>query len=434
MPMATESGPPAAAGRARPLRSAPRADGTPHIVICGCGPGELMGWALPLMDAVSAARKPWIFSLLVWPRLLPSRRVAAVARESGRFLSVLDRVSALALTGGGQPPGAWRTRPPSLVLHLGGTANLSLRLGARLRCPVAAYVERPPPLPHRFVRIFSASAPDEVPGERGRAHADRVTPIGDLFVDALAPLREHRKRSAESDRPVVAFFPGSRSLQLRHYLPRIPAVATGVRRRLPEVLCLIARSPFVTSAMLHRGLDPSRAEGDAPHIVDTAEGPALVWAAEKPIPFVDREEALQRADLVVCTPGTTTAEAAALGIPMVLIAPFGEDFSIFSGLPGLVERAPGVGSVMKRLLLQRMASGMRYYAYPNIRAQKEIVPELQGTVDLDRIEKKIVELLENTRARNLMATQLLELMGAAGAAQRLMAGLESCLPPSSAEL
>ena len=409
-------------------RSAP-----PHIVLCGCGPGELMGWALPFMDAAAAEAEPGKirrFSLLVWPRLLPSRRVAEVARASGRFQTVLDSTSALRLVAGGQPPKDWRRLPPSLVLHLGGTPALSLRLAARLGCPVAAYVERPPPRTDRFARIFCATAVACGSGGPSESAVDRVLHVGDLLVDAVAGLRARRTRGAAeaSVGPVVAFFPGSRNLQLRHSLPRIPVVAMAVARRLPNVRFLIARSPFVTRAMLVGALDFGQKGPGAARILETAEGTALAPGQGPHIPIVPREDALHRADLLVCTPGTSTAEAAALGIPMLVVAPFGPEIPIFSGLAGLVERTPGVGAIMKRMLLHRMAAGMRYYAYPNIRAQKEIVPELQGPVDLVRIEDSIVELLENEESRTLMADQLLELMGPPGAAQRLLAGLESCLP------
>ncbi len=381
-----------------------------------------MGWAFPLLDAAEGAGKAWRFSLLIWPRWLPSRRVEGVARASGRFHSVLGAGAALGLLARRPLPPAWGGRPPSLLLHLGGPSALSLRLGARLRCPVAAYSEWPTPWHRDFSRIFSVdrAACGPAAGDPGQG---RCLPVGNLLVDAVAGLRRQRAQRLAQDDPGVAlgFFPGSRPLQLRHYLPRVPPVARAVAERVPGVRQLIARSPFVTDAMLAQAL------GGAGRILQSAAGEVLEAEGGLRIPILAREEVLVAADLLVCTPGTTTAEAAALGIPMLVVAPFGADFQLFSGLAGLLERLPRLGSSLKGLLLKRMSEGMGYYAYPNVRARRALVPEMQGAVDLDRIADGIVSLLTNRVARQVMTKELVELMGPPGAAVRLVAALDVSL-------
>jgi hypothetical protein len=401
-----------------------------HLLLCGCGPGELVGWADPLMEAARRAGKPWRFSLLIWPRWLASPRVAEVARAGDRFSSVLDAGSALRLVAGGRLPAAWGGQPPSLLLHLGGAPALSLRLGARWRRPVVAYSERPLTWNRGFARVFCATR-ESCAAANAPADGGRHIIVGDLLVDAVADLRTARGGLLGSPAAglTLGFFPGSRTLQLRHYLPRIPAVAAAVGCRVPSVRFLIARSPFVTDTQLARALEPEAPGSGAVRIIATAEGSALQWAEDQPpMPILAREQALARADLMVCTPGTTTAEAAALGIPMLVVAPFAADFRLFAGLPGVLERVPRLGPTLRQFLLKRMADGMGYYAYPNVRAQRELVPELQGPVDVVRIAETLVNLLENGAARNLMAGQLIELMGSAGAAGRLVAELDACLP------
>lgn len=395
---------------------------SPHILLCGCGPGELMGWAFPILDAAARAGKSWQFSLLTWPRWLPSRRVVEVARAAGRFHSLIESGAALGLLAGGRLPTAWDGRPPSLLLHLGGPPTLSIGLAARWRRPVAAYSEWPTAWPRGFSQIFSVSeGACTAPGAAGTD--PRCLRVGELLVDAVAELRVKR-----AHRPVegvqgtrVGFFPGSRPVQLRHYLPRILPLVRTLTGRMPSLHFLIARSPFVTDAMLRQALGP------ATRILSSAAGEALVGNDGLSIPILAREEVLCSVDLLVCTPGTTTAEAAALGIPMLVVAPLGAEFQLFSGMAGTLERTPWLGKVLKGWLLKRMSEGLGYYAHPNVRAQRALVPELQGAVDLGRITEGILELVGNGARRQAMAAELMELMGPPGAAERLVSALDASL-------
>ncbi len=384
---------------------------TPRLLICGCGPGELVAWVPPLLRALQQTGRSLQVFLVFWPRLFLSGREAETARQLPGVHRVYPPRRAMALLSG-VLPSELASKTPCLVLHMGGPARLSLGLGRRLQAPVLAYCERPTDLPRGFRAVYSADPP-------GNDAAAGVRPLGNLLVDAVEEIRRRRISSAVGGL-TVGLMPGSRALQLRQYLPRISPVAEAVLGRLPATDFLIARSPLVDDAMLKSALgtaSPSRLEG-------AGETLALRTGSGLRIPLVRREQVLARARILVSTPGTNTGEAAALGIPHLVIAPFDESVPLLRGLPGLIERSPWPGRVLKRLLLHRLTAGMRYYALANLRAGREIVPELPGPLDIAAVVDRVTALLRDHAECDRIGRELLDIMGPPGAAHGLAQALD----------
>lgn len=396
------------------MQSDPSAPDAPRLLICGCGPGELVAWVPPLLRALRESARTWQVTLVFWPRLFLSGREAETARRLPGVSQVYPPLRALGLLSGVLPP-KLAGKAPALVLHMGGPAGFSLGLGRRLRVPVLAYVERPDVLPEGFRARYCADPP-------GRDTPAGASALGNLLVDAVEDMRR-RRGSCVANGLTVGLMPGSRALQLRHYLPRIGQVADGVLRRLPATEFLIARSPLVSDAMLRRALgvsSPSRLEGEGESLV-------LRTGSGLRIPVLRREQVFAEAQVLVSTPGTNTGEAAALGIPHLVVAPFDASLPLFRGLPGLIERSPWPGRPLKRVLLRRLTSGVRYYALANLQAGREIVPELQGPLDIDALVERLTALLRDGAERERIGRELADIMGPPGAARRLAQALEDQL-------
>ena len=363
-----------------------------------------------MLQVLVAGRECWDVGLLFWPRLFLSGREAQVARRLAGISRIYAPAAALAALVGEHLRRRVAGRP-GVVLHLGGSARLSLRLGRRLGLPVVAYSERPETLPAGFDLVCGSDG-----SARARTHA-RI--IGNLLVDSVADLREQRRRDRQEGQ-VVGLLPGSRDLQLRQYLPHIAPVVEAVSRRLPGVRFVIARSPLVSDRMLLRALGRRAGAG----LESTADGLVLCVGAGVCIPLLEREQVLAEADLLISTPGTNTGEAAALGIPHMVVAPIDPSLPLFRGLPGLVERSRWPGRPLKRWLLRRLTGGVRYYAQANLRAGRELVPELQGPLDLRRVVEQVMELLGDAPLRARISRELTGIMGPPGAAERLARELE----------
>lgn len=412
----------------------------PHLILCGCGPGEIIGWAFPILDALGRARKRWRVSLVLWPRLFSSGREASLARDSGRFDTVLRPSEALRFlpsarfSHDGQDPG----RP--LILHLGGPSLLSLALGRRLRSPVVAYAEKPLSLARRFQRIYCTDADSRLQMFKQSGPTVEIRVAGNLIVDAVQDLRmrrSHRLRndSATGGVTTIAILPGSRGIQLRNAIAYILPIVKAIKEKAPGTRCLIARSPFVSFRAYEQALEQARAAGiydRETRLLQTARGTLLAGSEGITVPVVEREEALLQADILVSSPGTNSAEATALAIPMVLVAPFDPDSRIFTGPAGIIERLPWIGRGFKRGLVALLRGRMRYYSHANNRAGREIVPEIRGAIDTLKIADTLVELVNNRTKRERMRSELEGLLGPAGAARLLVQELAACFEDTPA--
>ena len=371
-----------------------------------------MAWVSPLLEALQQSAGRWQVTLAFWPRLFLSGREAETAARLPGVSLVLTPLRALALAAGAPLPWAGGPVLPTLVLHMGGPASLSLRLGRRLRAPVLAYGEQPQRLPSGFNSIYCTDARESTSG---------ATLIGNLLVDSVAGLRGRRSVCGPgAGGPLVGLLPGSRALQLRHYLPRIEPLVEAVALRVNAVRFLIARSPLVNDTMLREALGTHTGA----RLVGEGDEATLVTRQGLRIPLRGPADVLGAVHCLVSTPGTNTGEAAALGIPHLVVAPFDPTLPLLTGLPRLIEISPWPGRPLKRWALRRLTGGVSYYAQANARAGREIVPELQGPLDVARVSERLVDLLLDARWRERMSRELAGVMGPPGAARRLVSELE----------
>jgi hypothetical protein len=371
-----------------------------------------MAWVRPLLQALEKTERRWEVNMVIWPRLFLSGRETEIARQLPGVFRVLNPFSSLTLVAGVMPVFATNPALPTLVLHMGGAAALSLRLGQSLGAPVLAYDEQPGRLPAGFDGLYCTDSGDSVSG---------AIPIGNLLVDSVAALHIRRSERGPGEAGLaVGLMPGSRALQLRHFLTRIGPVVEEVTRRVSGVGFLIGRSPLVDDAMLRKAVGThsgARLEGEG-------DATAFMTGQGLCIPLRSRGEVLESVDCLVSTPGTNTGEAAALGIPHLVIAPFDPSLPLLTGLPGLIERSPWPGQPLKRWVLRRLTDGMTYYAQANARAGREITPELQGPLNIGRVTECLVALLLDHRRRECISQELAGVMGPPGAARRLVSALD----------
>jgi lipid-A-disaccharide synthase len=207
-----------------------------------------------------------------------------------------------------------------------------------------------------------------------RAGADVVF-VGHPAVDIVAAARPSPERlRAEwgiDPGPVLGLLPGSRAQEIRHLLPPMLAAARDVRVDRPVQWLLPVAAPF-----LRAGIARAVAESGAP--VRLIDGRAL--------------DVMRVADLLVVASGTATAEAACVGVPMVVV------YRLSRLSEWIVRRfvvTPGV-----------YETG---FSIPNLVMGRRIVPELfNEEVTGPRIRIEVERLLIDGVARTRMCDDLAE--------------------------
>ncbi|MEO0685163.1 MAG: lipid-A-disaccharide synthase, partial [Cyanobacteria bacterium J06649_11] len=92
---------------------------------------------------------------------------------------------------------------------------------------------------------------------------------------------------------------------------------------------------------------------------------------------------------------------------------------LLSGIPGLLANLPFVGTSFAKLINSYFLKRKGLLAWPNIWAQKEIVPELVGKLNPQDVGDFILDYLQNPEKLSQMRHNLRCARGESGAADKL---------------
>ncbi|HEY9736246.1 MAG TPA: lipid-A-disaccharide synthase, partial [Trichocoleus sp.] len=130
-------------------------------------------------------------------------------------------------------------------------------------------------------------------------------------------------------------------------------------------------------------------------------------------------------DLCLTTVGANTAELGSLGIPMLVLLPTQklDAMKAWDGIPGLLANLPLVGNTFARLINQAVLRTVlkegKLFAWPNIWAKREVVPELIGPITPQEVCDRILDYLAHPEKLEAIRQDLRSVRGDSGAAAKL---------------
>ena len=100
-----------------------------------------------------------------------------------------------------------------------------------------------------------------------------------------------------------------------------------------------------------------------------------------------------------------------------------ENFKMWDGLPGLLVRLPGMGAIARKvinpLIIRAAQKSGKLFAWPNIWAKEEVVPELFGHLTAKGIGKIALDYLSHPEKLTEIRQTLRKLRGSANAADKM---------------
>ena len=411
------------------------------ILILSNGPGEISTWVRPVVQALRAqvsADQTLRISVVLSPCTNASGREAAMAAQ----IPGVDRVQGAAhffpflLWGKTAEP--WDWWPNGVVLFLGGDQVYSVILGRRLGYRTVIYAEWEARW-HRWVDGIACMTPGIVDAAPAPfRHKCQV--IGDLMAD-VAPASDtlsdlRNTLNLQPDEVLVGIMPGSKANKLSVGLPFCLATAAALRRQYPQVRFVIPVAPLLT-------LESLAQFADAQHNPDTQlfEGtttaelvvapnalPSLRTADGLEVALWQRQPAydlMSQFQLCLTTVGANTAELGSLGVPMIVLLPTQKlsAMKAWDGIPGLLANLPLVGDAFAKaintVILRQIHKEGRLFAWPNLWAKAEIVPELLGPLSPQAVADQAADYLTQPHTLAAMRENLRAVRGPAGAARRL---------------
>ncbi|MDJ0724598.1 MAG: lipid-A-disaccharide synthase [Prochloraceae cyanobacterium] len=408
------------------------------ILILSNGPGEITTWVRPIVkslrEQLGDTRSKIRISIILSPCPHSTGQEAQIALSYPEVDRVQSSEHFLAFLIWGKTKDNWDWREKGVVLFLGGDQFFTLVIGKRLKYATVIYAEWDARW-YRFVDRFGAMN-DSIVNKVPPKYHDKFTTVGDLIaeVSKTPPLRMRFKNKVEETgsqlTPTIGLLPGSKAAKLAQGVPLCLAIATIIAQKRPEIKFIIPVAPTLDLATLAKYADPNKNP-----VLNLVNGiPAeLIYLEEKAylktleglkielithFPAYDR---LSQCTLCLTTVGANTAELGSLAIPSIVLIPTQQLDAMRSwdGLPGILANLPLIGSIFAKIINLLVLRKKRLFAWPNIWANAEIMPELIGNLQAKDVANLVLDYLENPEKLERMRDRLREIRGRSGAANKI---------------
>jgi lipid A disaccharide synthetase len=397
------------------------------ILILSNAPGEIATWVRPVVQALrqefdnEAAR----ISVVLSPDSNAGGREAEIALS----YPGVDRSQAAKHFWNfllwGKTADHWDWQEQGIVIFLGGDQIFPVLIGKRLGYKTLIYGELAARWP-KYIDRFAVMN-DRVLATVPTQYQHKATIVGDLMLET----GQTQLVSSPHPTPLIGLLPGSKAQKLQMGLPFSLAIAEAIKKAKPDTEFIIPVAPAISIEYLAKFADSTQnsvielvqgstatlVTGEQPYL-QTAQG--LKVALHQEFPAYD---VLGQCTLCLTTIGANTAELAALGIPMVVLLPTYQLDAMRSwdGIPGILARLPGLGTPISKLInwiTFKQLKG-RKFAWPNIWAGREIVPELVGRITVAEVATLVIDLLDHPKKLAQIRTDLAQTRGTTGAAAQI---------------
>ncbi|MGF1491662.1 MAG: lipid-A-disaccharide synthase [Microcoleaceae cyanobacterium] len=416
------------------------------ILILSNGPGELTTWVRPVVQALrqqfSQVSPTTDFNVRISVVLSPCPHATGREADIAQSYPQVDRVQAAQgfwpFLLQGRTLEHWDWAPRGVVVFLGGDQFFALAIAKRLKYRSVIYAEWDARW-WRWIDRFGVMRP-EILNSIPAAVQAKFTVVGDLIAD----VRQSGQRSAtlekirdrQTDAPLIGLLPGSKSAKLVQGVPLALAIADQIHQRQPEIQFVLPVAPALELSTLAKFADPVQnpvihqmggvtatlhyppSEFSGFPYLKTSKGLKIHLWTQTPA-----YDVLAECCLCLTTIGANTAELGSLAVPMIVLIPTQQldAMRAWDGLPGLLANLPFLGSQFARLINGLVLRRKKHFAWPNIWAGEEVVPELIGQLQPQQVAELAVNYLEHPEHLQAISHRLQQIRGEPGAAQKLAA-------------
>ena len=247
------------------------------------------------------------------------------------------------------------------ILYLGGDPFYAKLLAKRYQWPLFGYTEHVSFDKKGFDYVLTRSLDKDL-----MATKIALTPLDRATILHKYHLEDH---------PYGVFFFGSRPKHFKALFPYINEMVASLKADSEAFFPLGLVSPFVSDA-------------------DLAEM-VKQCPAQMPIMRGDSIEILSLADFLITIPGTSTAEAMYLHVPMAVILPLSRpDLIIFDGLLGLITGIPFLGKwLLKGVMAWLKKRPLPVVSLPNRLSKTRIAEEIIGDYTAIELASRLKEFV-----------------------------------------
>jgi lipid-A-disaccharide synthase len=410
------------------------------ILILSNGPGEITTWVRPVVKAIAQeleGKEKVRISVVLSPCPNATGKEAEIALSYPEIDRVQSPEHFFPFLLWGKTVDNWQWSKKGVVLFLGGDQFFSLLIGKKLGYRTIVYAEWDARW-YRWIDRFGAMKP-QIIAKVPQKYRNKFSVVGDLMADISAsrgkvssPLL--RSEDNNSERELIGLLPGSKPAKLAQGVPLSVAIAEKIRALRPQTRFIIPVAPTLDLHTIGKFANPQK-NPIAAKVGGIIADLTIPDSESKELPFLKTEsgtrielstkfpayDLLSQCRLCLTTVGANTAELGSLAVPMVVLLPTQQLDAMRSwdGIAGILANLPILGSLSAKLINWLVIRQNRLFAWPNIWAAKQIVPELIGRLQASDIAEFVIDLLSHPEKLAKIHSDLCNVRGEPGAAKRL---------------
>jgi len=403
------------------------------VVIVSNGPGELSTWVKPVLDYLVEQNHKCINSNLPKYKLVltlvpcphATGQEFSVANDwqifdliipAKRFLKLLFKPSSF---------GNWPKK--GVVVFLGGDQFWNILLAKRLGYQSITYAEWIARWPRWNLHI--AAMNEEVRNKLPKKFKKKCQVIGDLMADInnnLSPINEI------SNGKWIAILPGSKKAKLSIGIPFFLEVADNISENGDDVNLMIPIAPTtqikdflyfqsdknpITKYYSSKIKSIKKIENSIfDFVLETCKNTKIFILNQN-----SNHNILSQCKLALTTVGANTAELAAINLPMIVVLPTQHlnAMNAWDGIFGIMGKINLLNRIQTFLIKRYYLKNKKFLAWPNIKANKQIIPERVGIISPKEISDEVIYLLNKNTILLEQKINLLKIRGKKGAIKKL---------------
>ena len=412
------------------------------IVMISNGPGELATWVKPIAEKLhlKLSMRPKERDALITLRLVlvPCPNATGteheVAKSWNKFEKITKAKNFWEILINPKKFGFWPQE--GLVIFLGGDQFWSVLLSARLKYKNMTYAEWVARWPYWNDRIAAMSP--KVKKMLPKAMKKRCNVVGDLMADLQVNTNNGKLLNRGK---WIALLPGSKRAKLCIGIPFFIDVADKLSATVPKLNFLIPIAPTTNIKEFEyyggggnpiakqyesgiKSITPSINKFNFSKLITNA-GTEIYLTEEHPA-----YEALSQCDLALTTVGANTAELGALGVPMIVIIPTQHlnVMEAWDGFLGIIGRLPIIKFFIGLFLSLWRLRKHGFMAWPNISANRMVVPERMGKILPKDIAKEAAHWIQSPERLKGQKEDLRSLRGKPGAVDAMTKEIIDLIP------
>ena len=402
------------------------------VVIISNGPGELTTWVNPVVDELNKINKSlrdedkqdFTLRLVLVPCPNATGKEFLVANSWNKFELITKSKSFWKLLIKPHSFAYWPKK--GVVIFLGGDQFWSILLAKRLgylNITYAEWVSRWPKWTNE-IAAMNVKVKELIP----KRYKYKCKVIGDLMAD-IKLNSEISLRNKEKH--YIALLPGSKKAKLSVGIPFFLEVADHIAKENQNINFIIPIAPTTDKSeylFFQSNKNPiakyysskiktikNFKDSSFDYVIETSKKTKIYLIKKHPC-----YEILKECDLAITTVGANTAELAAISLPMLVVLPTQHlnMMNAWDGIFGVVGKISFINRFLTFIIKKFYFKKKKFFAWPNIKAKRMIVPERIGNISTIKIAREVLFLIKNKDQLKSIRDNLNKERGDKGAAKK----------------